>query len=97
VTAALFLRGRFRHDLVAIAALVASVAVGLVPGETAFAGFPEPAVVTAAAMSTTSRGLEDSGAIDRLARLVSPERTRFATVPVVPCALVAGLSAFDER
>ncbi|BCX19215.1 MAG: SLC13 family permease [Geminicoccaceae bacterium] len=94
LTVALFLWGRLRHDLVATAALVACVAAGLVPGETAFAGFAKPAVVTVAAVLVLSRGFETSGAVDRLARLLVPSGAGPTAVRTILCALAALLSAF---
>lgn len=93
-TVALFLWGRLRHDLVAVASLVACVATGLVPGEAAFAGFAQPAVVTVAAVFVLSRGLESSGAVDRLARLALPAGAGTTTVRTILCTLAALLSAF---
>ncbi|MCC5969356.1 MAG: SLC13 family permease [Pararhodobacter sp.] len=72
LTMALFLWGRFRHDVVALAALLACVLVGLVPAEAAFAGFGHPAVITVACVLVLSAGLQSSGAVDVLARTVLP-------------------------
>ena len=47
-TVLLFLWGRWRHDLVALAALMACVLLGLVSAEQAFLGFGHPAVITVA-------------------------------------------------
>ncbi len=67
--------GRIRYDLTAFAALVVAVLAGLVPGETAFSGFGHPAVVIIALVLIVSRGLANSGAIERAAAaLLSPER-----------------------
>lgn len=90
----LFLWGRLRHDLVALAALVSTVVAGLVPAEAAFTGFAQPAVITVAAVLILSAGLENSGAIDRLARLVLPEAAGPTSVLAILCALAAFLSAF---
>jgi di/tricarboxylate transporter len=65
---ALFLWGRFRHDVVALAALMACVSSGLVPAADAFAGFGHPAVITVACVLVLSRGLQNTGAVDWLAR-----------------------------
>ncbi|CAM4159356.1 SLC13 family permease [Vreelandella rituensis] len=62
-----FVWGRFRYDLVALAALLASVMLGLVPAEQAFMGFGHPAVVTVAAVLVLSRGFERSGVVDAIA------------------------------
>ncbi|MDP3429623.1 MAG: SLC13 family permease, partial [Desulfomicrobium sp.] len=60
----MFLWGRWRHDMVAVGALVACVLFGLVAPQDAFAGFGHPAVVTVACVLVLSRGLQISGAVD---------------------------------
>ncbi|WP_300273792.1 SLC13 family permease [Halomonas sp.] len=62
-----FVWGRFRYDLVALAALLGSVILGLVPGDEAFLGFGHPAVITVAAVLVLSRGFERSGVVDVIA------------------------------
>lgn len=69
---ALFLWGRWRHDLVAVSALVACVWSGLVPPEQAFSGFGHPAVITVACMLIMSKALQTSGAVEVLARHAMP-------------------------
>ncbi|WP_136248975.1 SLC13 family permease [Halomonas borealis] len=66
-TLAAFVWGRFRYDLVALAALLSSVLLGLVPAEEAFLGFGHPAVITVAAVLVLSRGFERSGLVDVIA------------------------------
>jgi di/tricarboxylate transporter len=73
-TVAMFLWGRWRHDMVAAGALFACVLSGLVAPAEAFAGFGHPAVITVACVLILSRGLQDSGAVDLLARHVLPQR-----------------------
>ena len=70
----MFLWGRWRHDMVALGALLACLALGLVPAEEAFAGFGHPAVITVAAILVLSRGLQTSGAVDMLARTILPSK-----------------------
>ena len=53
-TIALFLWGRWRHDIVALAALLACVVTGLTPAADAFVGFGHPAVITVAAGDTAA-------------------------------------------
>ena len=65
-TVAMFLWGRWRHDMVAVGALLACVLAGLVPPADAFAGFGHPAVITVACVLVLSRGLQTSGAVDVL-------------------------------
>jgi di/tricarboxylate transporter len=91
-TVALFLWGRFRHDMVALAALMACVMVGLVPAEEAFEGFGHPAVITVACVLVLSRGLQSTGAVDWLARAVLPEHSGRLTSMTALMALGAALS-----
>jgi di/tricarboxylate transporter len=67
----LFVWGRWRYDLVALAALLAVVFRGLVSADEAFAGFAHPAVITVAAVLVLSRGLLNAGVVDNLARGLS--------------------------
>ncbi|WP_291298265.1 SLC13 family permease [Elioraea sp.] len=91
---AMFILGRWRHDMVALAALIAAVAAGLVDGEAAFAGFGHPAVITVACVLVLSRGLQRSGAVDALALRVLPKDAG-ETVSIGALTVVAtGLSAF---
>ncbi len=68
----LFLWGRWRHDMVAMGALLACVGLGLVPANDAFRGFGHPAVITVAAILVLSSGLQSSGAVEAAARYVLP-------------------------
>jgi hypothetical protein len=67
----LFVWGRWRYDLVALATLLAVVFRGLVPGDEAFAGFAHPAVVTVAVVLVLSKGLMNAGVVDAIARLLT--------------------------
>jgi di/tricarboxylate transporter len=81
LTMGLFLWGRLRHDVVALAALMATVVTGLVPAADAFAGFGHPAVITVACILVLSHGLQQSGAIDGVARNILPrDAGRIATL-----------------
>lgn len=93
-TMGLFLWGRFRHDVVALAALLACVIAGLVDAADAFAGFGHPAVITVACVLILSRGLQTTGAVDWLARAVLPrEANRLASMAAL-MGLGAALSGF---
>lgn len=93
-TMALFLWGRFRHDIVALLGLMACVVGGLVPAADAFAGFGHPAVITVACVLVMSRGLQNTGAVDWLARTVLPrEAGRLASMTAL-MGLGALLSGF---
>ncbi len=66
--------GPWRHDIVAFAALLIGVVLGLVPVNAAFSGFAHPAVVTVALVLVVSAGLMRTGAIHMLGRhLARPE------------------------
>ena len=62
----LFAWGRWRYDIVAMAALIVAVIAGIVPANKAFAGFSDAAVVTVAAVLIISQSLQRSGAINAL-------------------------------
>ncbi len=70
VVFALLLWGRIRYDVVAFAALVIAVVLGVVEQQEAFAGFGHPAVIIIALVLVVSRGLVNSGAIEVVARHV---------------------------
>ena len=88
-TIAMFLWGRWRHDMVALAGLLACVVAGLVRPADAFAGFGHPAVITVACVLILSRGLQTSGAVDALARVVLPS----SSGPTVTIGALTGLGA----
>lgn len=94
VTVGLFLWGRWRHDIVAGAALLAAVFAGLVPRESAFSGFGHPAVITVACVLVMSYGLQLSGAIDVFARKVLPTKAGPVLTVAALTAVGAVLSAF---
>lgn len=93
-TMALFLWGRWRHDVVALGALLACLFTGLVPAEEAFAGFGHPAVITVACVLILSQGLQRSGAIDALTKWIVPASAGPLVTLTVLTALAAVLSGF---
>ncbi len=93
-TVAMFLWGRWRHDMVAAAALLGCVLAGLVQPAEAFAGFGHPAVITVACVLVLSRGLQTSGAVDALTRRVLPAKAG-PTLGIATLAMLAAvLSGF---
>ena len=86
----LFLWGRWRHDLVAVSALVACVWSGLVKPADAFSGFGHPAVVTVACMLIMSKALQVSGAVEVLARHAIPAKAG----QMLSLAALTGVGAF---
>ena len=96
IMAALFVLlvwGRWRYDLVAFAALLVAVVVGVVPGDQAFSGFGHPAVVIIALVLIISRGLSNAGVVDVVVRnLVDAGRSVTAHISIM-AAVAASLSA----
>jgi len=94
VTIALFIWGPWRHDMVALASLLACVFTGLIPPESAFSGFGHPAVVTVACVLILSRGLQNTGAMDALAQRVVPRSGNITLAMLMLTGLGAFLSGF---
>lgn len=90
---ALFVWGRWRYDLVALLALVAVSAVGIVPHEAAFSGFANGAVITVAAVLVISECLLQAGVIDLINGWVAKLTRPAVQVPVLT-GLVTLLSGF---
>jgi di/tricarboxylate transporter len=84
----------WRYDLVAVLGLLLLVIVGVVPANTAFDGFGHPAVITVAAVLIVSRGLQNSGVVDLLARWMSGVGQQLSLQLAALCGLAALSSAF---
>jgi di/tricarboxylate transporter len=94
VVMALFVWGRWRHDIVAMSALLLCVLTGLVRGEEAFYGFGHPAVITVACVLVLGQGLLRSGAVDILAERLLPT-SNVPGINILALIALAGLmSAF---
>ncbi|TFH70255.1 SLC13 family permease [Gammaproteobacteria bacterium LSUCC0112] len=89
-TVGMFLWGRWRHDMVAGAALLASVLSGLIQPAEAFIGFGHPAVITVACVLVLSQGLQNSGAVEALTRTLLPAKAG----RLISLAALLGLGAF---
>ena len=68
----LFIWGRWRYDVVAFAALLAATLAGVIEPAKVFSGFGHPATVTVAMVLIVGRGLQNSGAVDLIARHLLP-------------------------
>jgi di/tricarboxylate transporter len=93
----LFMSGRLRYDLVGALALVAAVALGVVPQDKAFLGFANPVIVIIASVLVVSRAIASSSVLESVvgpvvARLRSPS----LQIGVLTAA-VAYLSAFIKN
>lgn len=94
VTMALFVWGRWRFDLVAVAALTVCALLGLVPMDDAFSGFGHPAVVLVAIVLAITRAFVYSGLIDRTAALLGRIGQGQITQMMALTGLAAVLSMF---
>ncbi len=79
----LFVWGRWRYDVVAFGALLAATLAGTVPFGEMFAGFGHPATVTVALVLIVSRGLQNSGAIQSIGKLIPSQGSTSAHVGVL--------------
>lgn len=90
----LFAWGRWRYDVVAIAALVVVALFGLVDAAEVFSGFGHPAIITVAAMLVISYAMETSGVVALLGRgLAVVAVGRWSTLAVLMITVTA-LSGF---
>jgi len=85
---------RWRYDLVAVLGLLLLTILGIISADEAFAGYGHPAVITVAAVLVCSRGLENSGVVDVLARWISSVGDRLSLQLAALCGLAAVASAF---
>jgi di/tricarboxylate transporter len=93
----LFLWDRLRYDLIALIALLAAVAGGIVPADKAFAGFANPVLPLIGAALIVSIAIGQSGAIEVLLRWLNPMmRSKDLQVGTL-AACVAVLSAFMKN
>ena len=83
-TIILFVWGRFRYDLVALGALVAGLALGIVPAESAFDGLSNDITVIIASALVVSAAVSRSGVIERALRPLLPRlMSERSQVPVL--------------
>ena len=68
----LFLWDRWRYDVVALVALLAAVAVGVVPQQRAFSAFGNPLLPLIASVLVVSAAIGKSGIVERVLHLVAP-------------------------
>jgi di/tricarboxylate transporter len=91
---AMFVWGRFRHDLVSLGALLLLVILGVVPPEEAFSGFANPAVISVAAILIVSESLRKSGFVEYASRFILRLGKSLALQIFVLSSLVCITSAF---
>ena len=94
ITMVLFIWGRWRYDVVALIALMISVAVGAVPFSKVYSGLSNFAVITVACVMVLSQAITRSGILNQLVRKI----TFLSKHPVLYlgslCLITAILSAF---
>ena len=94
---ALFVWGRLRYDLVAMLALLAAIATGVVSPKEAFSGFSDDIVIIVASALLVSAGIARSGVVEAAMRHMAP-RMRSAQAQVMVLVLVVTvLSAFVKN
>lgn len=88
MTIGAFVWGRFRYDLVALVALVAGLALGIIPAEAAFDGFKNDVTVIIACALIVSAAFARSGIVELAMRRVLPLlKTEQSQVPVLTGAV----------
>lgn len=94
---ALFVWGRLRYDLVAMLALLVSVAAGIVPADKAFAGFSDDIVIIVASALLVSAAVSRSGIVEAMLRPLAPRLTTTGLQVLVLAGTVTILSAFVKN
>ena len=94
---ALFMWGRLRYDLVAMLALLAAIATGIVPPQEAFTGFSDDIVVIVATALLVSAAVSKSGLAERLIAPLVPYLGSVGRQVVVLVGIVMLLSAFVKN
>ena len=93
----LFIWGRLRYDLVAILALLASIAAGTVPARKAFSGFSDDIVIIVASALVVSAAVARSGVIEALLARLTAHVTRVRWQLTILVSSVTILSALVKN
>ncbi|PYE40590.1 di/tricarboxylate transporter [Rhizobium sp. PP-F2F-G20b] len=94
---AAFVWGRYRYDVVAVAALLAAIVLGIVPTKQAFSGFADDIVIIVGSALIVSAAISRSGIMDVALRRFSPERQGPRAQLIMLVVIVAVLSAFIKN
>ena len=94
---ALFVWGRLRYDMVAVLALLAGVAAGIVPTDKAFSGYADDIVIIVASALVVSAAVARSGVIETVLRPLAPYLTTPTIQIFMLTAVVAALSGFVKN
>ena len=92
-TIGMFVWGRLPYDLIALAALLIGIAIGIVPEKHAFEGFSDDIIIIVAAALVVSACIARSGVIEAMMRPILPRlRTTPVQVPVLSgCVLLLSM------
>ncbi|MFO1189707.1 MAG: SLC13 family permease [Alphaproteobacteria bacterium] len=90
---ALFIWGRLRHDVTAVLALLAAVALGVVTPKDAFIGFSDDIVIIVGSALLVSAAVSRSGVMDIAARRCLPDHAGYRLQLLFLTGTVALLSA----
>ncbi len=96
-TMVLFAWGRLRYDLVALLALLAAIATGIVPFDKAFTGFSDDIVIIVACALLVSAAVGRSGVVEDALVRVGPYLTTRTIQVAVLVGTVTALSAFVKN
>ncbi len=96
-TMILFIWGRWRYDLVALMALLASIVAGTVPAKKAFSGFSDDIVIIVASALVVSGAIARSGIIESSVRFISTHVQRVQWQLTVLVGSVTFLSALVKN
>lgn len=94
---AVFIWDRFRYDIVACCALIAAVAVGIVPVEEAFSGFSDDIVIIVGSALVVSAAVARSGIVDLAIKKFFPNLKSMRAQLALLMIVVAILSAFIKN
>lgn len=93
----LFIWGRFRYDLVAIIALLAALALGIVDPKHAFTGFSDDIVIIVGSALVLSGAVQRSGVIESAMLLLQRRVRRIRSQLLLLCASVGFASALVKN
>src|SRR5690348_10057271 len=94
---ALFIWGRWRYDMVAVAGLLAGLLLGTIPAEKAFSGFSNDIVIIVGSALVVSAAVARTGVVEHAVQAIAPRMTSFRAQLVVLILAVAAMSAFVKN
>ncbi len=92
-----FIWGRLRYDVVSVLALLAALAVGIVPPDAAFSGFSDDIVIIVGSALLVSAGIARSGITEAALQRFAPNITAPRAQILLLVGVVTVLSAFVKN